>query len=190
MKPNLVKLSRFLSLVLRHKPETIGLELDENGWADVEQLLSRLKMAGRPMDRTVLQEIVETNDKQRFGFDESGTRIRANQGHSVEVDLEFEARTPPDLLFHGTAERNIVSILATGLNSGSRQHVHLSADEETAIKVGSRHGKPIVLKIDTAAMQKAGHEFFQSKNGVWLTDSVPSEFLQLEQDRVRKQETS
>lgn len=179
MKPNLVKLSRFLSLVLRHKPETIGLELDENGWAEIEQLLSRLKMAGRPMERDVLEEIVATNDKQRFAFDDSGTRIRANQGHSVEVDLEFEARTPPDLLFHGTAERNLDSILATGLNSGSRQHVHLSADEQTATKVGSRHGKPIVLEIDTAAMLEAGHAFFQSKNGVWLTDSVPPEFLRL-----------
>ncbi|MFT5468696.1 MAG: putative RNA 2'-phosphotransferase [Verrucomicrobiales bacterium] len=177
MKPDLTKLSRFVSLVLRHKPETIGLDLDENGWAEVEQLLAKMNAFGRQIDLATLVEVVETNDKKRFTFDESRTRIRANQGHSVEIDLELEPQTPPDLLLHGTAERNLESIFESGLKPGSRQHVHLSSDEITAAKVGSRHGKSVVLKIDAAAMLKAAHKFFHSKNGVWLTESVPPEFL-------------
>lgn len=175
--PDIVRTSRFLSLVLRHKPEEIGLSLDVNGWAEVEELIELANRHGRRLTRDLLQVVVETNDKQRFVFSGDETRIRANQGHSVEIDLALPPRQPPDLLFHGTATRFVASIRERGLVPGSRQHVHLSPDAATAVKVGSRHGKPIVLEIDAGPMHRSGHVFFCSENGVWLTGHVPVEFI-------------
>jgi putative RNA 2'-phosphotransferase len=177
MNENLTSTSKFLSLILRHKPETIGLVLDENGWADVEELLSKAAESGRPITRTILERVVAENDKKRFAFDETGQRIRASQGHSIDIDLALTPVEPPSQLYHGTATRFVESIREKGLIAGNRQHVHLSADHETAIKVGQRHGKPIVLSVDSGAMVQAGHVFFRSANGVWLTDHVPPQFL-------------
>jgi len=177
MAPHLKRISKLLSLVLRHQPEAIGITLDENGWVTVDELLAKLAAKGHRVDRETLEEVVTTNDKQRFSFSEDGLRIRANQGHSVSVDLELEALTPPDLLYHGTATRNLEAILDQGLQPQARQHVHLSPDEETATKVGMRHGKPVVLHVDAKAMAEAGHAFYRSANGVWLTAAVPPEFL-------------
>ncbi|VTS05583.1 RNA 2'-phosphotransferase [Tuwongella immobilis] len=172
-----VSMSKFLSLVLRHQPQTIGLSLDANGWADVDELLTRANQHGKRISRELLEAIVRDNDKQRFAFNDDRTRIRANQGHSVSVDLELTPKTPPELLYHGTATRFVASIRAQGLLPRSRQQVHLSADEATAIAVGKRHGKPAVLIVAAAEMHAAGHAFFQADNGVWLTDTVPPQFL-------------
>lgn len=166
--------SKFLSLVLRHKPEKIGIKLDENGWADVSELLSKMKN-GITME--ILEEIVVTNDKQRFAFNEDKTKIRANQGHSINVDLELKVLVPPNMLYHGTAERFIKSIMETGLDKRNRTHVHLSQNYDTAISVGSRYGKPVILKIDTKKMSEDGYIFYLSENNVWLTDSVPVKYI-------------
>ena len=174
----LVATSKFLSLVLRHKPETVGLVLDANGWADVDELLSLANKAGRPLTRELLERVVAENDKQRFAFSDDGRRIRANQGHSVEIDLALEPAEPPEVLYHGTATRFLESIRATGLHAGNRQYVHLSPDEATAIKVGERHGKPVVLVVQSRAMSSLGHSFYFSANGVWLTERVPVEFIE------------
>ncbi|MDW7694600.1 RNA 2'-phosphotransferase [Flammeovirgaceae bacterium SG7u.111] len=178
----LKRLGKFLSLVLRHKPEAISISLDENGWADVDELLTKVSASGRKLDQETLEKIVETNNKKRYAFDESKTKIRASQGHSIDVDLEFEPIEPPTILFHGTAEKNVASILGKGLEKRNRQHVHLSKDVETAVQVGSRHGKPVVLEVLAGEMTKAGHQFFLSANGVWLTDAVPAEFLKKKKD--------
>lgn len=177
MTPSLVHHSKFLSLVLRHQPDKIGLVLDGSGWANVEELLERAAEHGRSLTREILEQIVAENDKQRFILSDDGRRIRANQGHSVKIDLALMPVEPPATLYHGTATRFIESIRATGLNSGSRQHVHLSADEVTATKVGQRHGKPVILLIQAVAMHAAGHAFYLSANGVWLTGRVPVEFI-------------
>ena len=177
MKSNLVKTSKFLSLVLRHQPEIIGLQLDEQGWATVDELLRCSQHGPQPLTQGLLDEIVRTNDKQRFAFSSDGLRIRANQGHSIEVDLALSPLEPPEVLYHGTAERNIVSIRQKGLIKGQRQHVHLSRDEQTATKVGQRHGKPIVLTVRAGEMHRQGHLFYRSDNGVWLTDHVPPQFI-------------
>ncbi len=169
--------SRFLSLVLRHQPETIGLQLDDQGWADIDELLARLAAKGRNLGRKQLEKIVLDNDKQRFAISEDGLRIRANQGHSIKIDLGLAACEPPDRLYHGTASRFLDAILAEGLRPGQRQHVHLSADWQTARKVGARHGKPVVLEIDARAMRQAGLAFYRSDNGVWLIDGVPPVFI-------------
>jgi putative RNA 2'-phosphotransferase len=174
----LTKTSKFLSLVLRHKPEEIGLVLDANGWADVDELIRLVNQHGRSLTRALLERVVAENDKKRFAFSEDGKRIRASQGHSVEIDLALTPREPPEFLFHGTATRFLDSIRATGLHSANRQHVHLSPDVETAKKVGQRHGKPAILTIRAGAMQSAGHAFYLSANGVWLTDNVPVEFIE------------
>lgn len=174
-----VAVSKFLSLVLRHKPETIGLHLDKHGWADIDELIRLANGHGRKLDRQTITDIVASSDKQRFALDDSKTRIRANQGHSIDVGLELEARQPPDVLFHGTATRFIDAIRAQGLRKGKRQHVHLSEQEATAVRVGQRHGQPIVLTVQAGAMWRAGHCFYQSRNGVWLTDSVPVAFLNI-----------
>jgi putative RNA 2'-phosphotransferase len=179
MDAQLVGMSKFLSLVLRHKPEAIGLTLAANGWADVDELITRANQQGKRLTRPLLEEIVATNDKKRFAFSADGTKIRASQGHSVTVDLELKPQTPPETLFHGTATRFLDGIKQQGLLPGSRQHVHLSLDEETAIKVGQRHGKPIILRIRSGEMHRSGREFFLSENGVWLTASVPPEFLEI-----------
>jgi putative RNA 2'-phosphotransferase len=179
MNSNLIKLSKFLSLILRHKPETIELTLDENGWADVAELIYLANKHNKtPLTQALLKEIVVNNDKQRFAFNEDKSRIRANQGHSITIDLDLIPQTPPDILYHGTATRFIESIRDRGLIAQSRQHVHLSLDKETAIKVGSRHGKPVVLNIWAAKMHLAGFEFFRSNNGVWLTKQVPVEYIE------------
>lgn len=169
---------RKLSLVLRHQPEAIGLSLDRNGWAKVPELLTCLKANKLGITRTDLDRIVAENNKQRFSFSKDGTKIRANQGHSIDVDLGFAPVTPPPTLFHGTATTSVESILKTGLEARSRQHVHLSADRDTAVAVGTRHGKPVILVVESGRMQEAGFDFYQSANGVWLTDKVPAEYIQ------------
>lgn len=177
MAADLVKLSKFMSLVLRHKPEEIGLVLDDNGWASVEELITRANSRGVRLTRDILQVVVETSDKKRFALSEDGIRIRANQGHSVEIDLALTPRQPPEILFHGTASRFLDSIRAQGLLRGKRQHVHLSPDETTAIKVGQRHGRPVVLRVLAERMHQSGHTFYLSDNGVWLIEHVPGEYL-------------
>ena len=178
MDKSLARTSKFLSLVLRHKPDMIGLQLDGQGWAEVDDLLAKLAIAGQSVERSQLIEIVETNDKQRFKFNDDRTRIRASQGHSITINLGLSPQIPPSQLFHGTATRFLASIRQQGLLSGSRQHVHLSQDETTAIKVGQRHGKPVVLVIDSGAMADQGIPFFQSDNDVWLTATVPTDYIQ------------
>ncbi len=168
--------SKFLSLILRHKPETIGIKLDEHGWADVSELISGISKT-RPFDMKMLEEIVRTDNKQRYSFNEDKTLIRANQGHSISVDVELEKKTPPEFLYHGTGEKFVSSIDKEGLLSKSRLYVHLSKDTETAVKVGSRHGKPVVYRVAAVKMADEGFEFFLSVNGVWLTKAVPAEYL-------------
>ena len=172
-RENIKKVSKFLSLLLRHKPETIGLKLDENGWADIDELIEKSKKI--KLTRALIDEVVADNDKQRFILE--GNRIRANQGHSIKVDMEFKAVTPPDTLFHGTATRFLESIMQTGLSKQKRQHVHLSKNIETAIAVGERHGKVVILEVDAKKMSEEGYEFYLSENGVWLTDNVPVNYL-------------
>ena len=174
---NIINLSKFLSLVLRHQPQTIGIELDENGWTDVQKLIQKMNDYGKTINLKTLKEVVENNDKKRFAFDESGTKIRANQGHSVKIDLGYTAQEPPKILYHGTATRFLSSIYQTGLQKRQRHHVHLSRDLETATKVGKRHGKLVILEVAAKAMHQAGHPFFISENGVWLTDRVPVQYL-------------
>lgn len=172
-----VRTSKFLSFVLRHQPEAIGLRLDAAGWADVDELIRLANASGRALDRDLLFFVVETNDKQRFAFDEARTRIRANQGHSIEVDLGLVPQVPPPVLYHGTALRFIDSIRSGGLVPGTRNHVHLSQTRSTAHAVGARHGKPMVLSVDAAAMHAAGAEFRLAHNGVWLAAHVPVRFI-------------
>lgn len=169
--------SKFLSYVLRHRPNSIGITLDDNGWVDVDVLLAAAQRHGKNISRALLEEVVATNDKKRFAFSEDGKRIRASQGHSVSVDLDLKPVAPPELLYHGTIERFLDSIRTQGLVRGSRHHVHLSPDEATARKVGSRRGKPVILIVEAARMHAAGHQFFCSANNVWLTEKVPPEFL-------------
>jgi putative RNA 2'-phosphotransferase len=172
-----VKISKFLSLVLRHQPGKIGLTLDAQGWADVDELLSKANQHGVALTRSLLQEVVEQNDKQRFAFNAGGTRIRANQGHSIKIDLGLAPIAPPEYLYHGTASRFIESIRHKGLLRGKRDYVHLSPDEATSRKVGARHGDPIVLVVKAGEMQAVGFAFYHAANGVWLTDHVPREYL-------------
>lgn len=174
----LVRLSKFLSFVLRHKPESIGLVLDAEGWASVEELIARSREHGTGMGVDELFEVVETNDKKRFTLTEDRSRIRAAQGHSVKVELGLPAVQPPTVLYHGTAERFVEQIVREGLKPQSRQHVHLSVDVATARKVGARHGRAVVLRIDTQGMSARGCEFFRADNGVWLTQRVPREFIE------------
>lgn len=177
MSKQLESHSKFLSLVLRHKPDTIGLELDSEGWADLGRLIDLAKAHGTPLDLQLVREIVSTSDKQRFRLSADGSKIRANQGHSVQVDLKLTPCLPPDVLFHGTASRFIAAIRERGLVPGARQHVHLSASRATAVEVGKRHGSPVVLVVHALAMHRHGHAFFRSENGVWLTAAVPNEYL-------------
>jgi len=170
-------ISKFLSLVLRHKPETIGIELDQNGWVDINELIEKLNKYGIQFDRETLNHIVATNSKKRFAFNDKFDKIRASQGHSIEIELGYTNQKPPKILFHGTSEKSIQSILEKGLKRQNRQHVHLSSDIETAIKVGQRLGKPIVFKVLAKQMYKNNFRFFISENGVWLTDNVPTEYL-------------
>jgi len=167
--------SKRLSYVLRHQPGSVGLTLDDAGWLDVDALLAALHLT-----RAELEHVVATNDKQRFAFDDTGTRIRASQGHSRPVELGYRPEQPPDVLFHGTVERFLLAIRAEGLAPGRRHAVHLSADVDTARSVGGRRGRPVVLRVDAAAMAAAGHTFTRSANGVWLTDTVPPAYLGLD----------
>jgi putative RNA 2'-phosphotransferase len=179
-----VKISKFLSLVLRHKPEEIGITLDDAGWVNVDVLLTAMAAHDRPITEADLRHVVDTSDKKRFALSDDGRRIRASQGHSVEVELGYEPATPPDVLFHGTVERFLDSIRAGGLAKGRRHHVHLTADVATAATVGGRRGRAVVLTIDAAAMAREGLTFYVSANGVWLTDHVPARFIALDGARL------
>jgi putative RNA 2'-phosphotransferase len=177
--PRHVRVSKYLSLHLRHHPERLGLTLGAGGWVAVDQLLDACARDGFPITRAELEEVVATNDKQRYSFDETGTLIRANQGHSAPVDLELEPVEPPALLYHGTGDGSVAVIQAEGLKKMARHHVHLSADVATARKVGMRHGRPVIFAVDAAAMRRDGHLFYRSANGVWLVDSVAPQYLTL-----------
>jgi len=176
-KSRQTRVSKFLSLVLRHNPHKAGLVLDDAGWIPVDELLAGSARAGVTFTREELAIVVAENDKKRFAFSPDGARIRASQGHSIEVELEYEPLVPPEVLFHGTADRFLESIRQSGLLKQSRNHVHLSLDRDTAIKVGTRHGRPVVLTVAASKMHEAGHVFYLSANGVWLTEHVPPEFL-------------
>ncbi|AMR26721.1 RNA 2'-phosphotransferase [Hymenobacter psoromatis] len=171
------RLSKFLSQHLRHQPEAIGLRLVPGGWVAVADLLAACAAYGHPLTRDELEDIVEDNDKQRFAFDETGLRIRAQQGHSVEVDLQLTPATPPAVLYHGTAPAALPAIRAAGLQKMTRHHVHLTTDEATARRVGQRRGRPLLLAIDAAGLHAAGGVFFRSGNGVWLTEAVPPQYV-------------
>jgi putative RNA 2'-phosphotransferase len=169
--------SKFLSLVLRHAPEKIQLQLDENGWANVTELITQCNKFHKKINLELLNYVVETNDKKRFAFNEDKTMIRASQGHSISVDLDIEAVIPPDFLYHGTVDKFLEAIKTQGLQKMTRQHVHLSQEKETAIKVGSRKGKPIILVVNTKQMHADGFQFYLSENKVWLTNEVPSKYI-------------
>ncbi|MBD2450475.1 RNA 2'-phosphotransferase [Nostoc sp. FACHB-152] len=173
----LVKISKYLSKHLRHQPEHIGITLAAGGWVKVDELLAACTQHQFPITREELAQVVATNEKKRFSFDSTGALIRANQGHSVEVDLQLQPAVPPDVLYHGTGHKSVESILQTGLCKMSRHHVHLSRDIATAETVGARHGKPVVFAVDATAMHQAGYTFYCSDNGVWLVDAVPPEYL-------------
>lgn len=173
----LTHISKFLSLVLRHQPETIGIQLDQNGWTDVKELIEKANDNGINLDRDTLNHIVATNSKKRFAFNETHDKIRASQGHSIDIELGYESQKPPEILYHGTSEKSVQSIIDKGLEKQSRQHVHLSSDIETAIKVGQRHGKPFVFKVLAEQMYTDNFQFFISDNGVWLTENVPAKYL-------------
>jgi putative RNA 2'-phosphotransferase len=177
--PNLTHISKLLSKILRHQPDLIGIQLDENGWVEVSTLLQNLEKYQTQISFEQLKEVVDTNSKKRFSFNDDFSKIRANQGHSIEVDLALQTQTPPDILYHGTVEKNLDSIFEKGLSKMNRHHVHLSADTETAQKVGMRHGKPIIFTIESKKMYDQGYVFYLSENQVWLTDNVPSEFIRL-----------
>ncbi len=175
----LVRVSKFLSLHLRHRPADLGLTLETGGWVPVADLLAGAARVGFRVTADELVEVVRSSDKQRFAFDPTGTKIRANQGHSAEMDLQLEAAEPPAELYHGTATPALDAIRAEGLKKMARHHVHLSPDTTTAAKVGSRRGRLVVMAADAAAMHAAGHVFFRSANGVWLVDAVPPEYLRI-----------
>lgn len=173
---SLTRTSRYISLILRHKPEAIGITLDEHGWADVDELIAGVSRT-HPLTMKLLEEIVRTDEKQRYSFNGDKTLIRANQGHSIPVDVELPELEPPAILYHGTGQKYVPSIDRQGLLPKSRLYVHLSADEDTAVKVGRRHGPPIVYKVQAGKMSEDGYLFYRSVNGVWLTKEVPIEYL-------------
>jgi putative RNA 2'-phosphotransferase len=178
---NIKGTSKFLSFVLRHSPETIELKLDENGWANVDELIIQCNKHNKYdtlLDLDFLNIVVETNDKKRFVFNEDKSKIRANQGHSIAVELNLNEVEPLDYLYHGTVADSIDGMKENGLQKMSRQHVHLSKDKETAIKVGGRRGKPIILIVDAKSMQTAGFKFYLSENEVWLTEEVPAKYIE------------
>jgi putative RNA 2'-phosphotransferase len=183
MNDRLTAISRFLSYVLRHRPDEIGTQLDANGWVAIDELLVACEANGRRLTRAEIDDVVANNNKKRFAISDDGLRIRASQGHSVEVDLGYEPAIPPETLFHGTATRFLDSIRRLGLIKGDRNHVHLSADEATARAVGQRHGAPVVLRIRSGEMSRNGIEFLISANGVWLTESVANTYIAEPVDR-------
>ncbi len=174
---DLVKLGKYLSLILRHKPEVIDIKLDEHGWADVDELLAGMNRQGRFINRELLDEIVKTNNKKRYQYNDDLTKIRANQGHSINVDVNLQEKIPPNTLYHGTALRYLYEIKLFGIKKMNRLYVHLSKDKETAINVGKRHGKAIILEIDTKKMLNDGHKFYYSNNGVWLCDDINFKYV-------------
>ncbi len=180
--------SKFLSLILRHKPETIGIKLDVNGWAYVDELIKQMSKRDVSFDMKVLEDIVTTDDKKRYSFNEDKTKIRANQGHSVKVNVSLKEMIPPNTLYHGTATRFMNSIKEKGILPGSRLYVHLSDDYKTAIKVGKRHGEPTVLLIDTKRMREDGYKFYLSENNVWLVEEVPFKYVNILNERGRNME--
>jgi len=177
MNKQLEDISKFLSYVLRHKPDAIGLTLDDGGWANVRELVACASLDGRLLTAELVCATVEYDHKQRYSLNANQTRIRANQGHSIAVNLDLVPKIPPAVLYHGTASRFEASIRENGLTAATRQYVHLTHDEATAVTVGKRHGQPVILKIDTTAMLAAGHEFYLSENNVWLCKTVPVKFL-------------
>lgn len=178
MKKQITEASKFLSYVLRHKPESIELPITPEGWVNLQDLISKGNASGQHLTMELIDQVVQTSDKKRFEISEDGNLIRAAQGHSTDkVNITYEAKVPPDILYHGTTERFIDGIFEKGLMPMSRHHVHLSQDVSTAETVGARHGSPVVLKIDANAMHVQGHQFYQASNGVWLTAAVPVEFF-------------
>lgn len=173
-----VRTSKFLTLVLRHQPQAIGITLDAQGWVEVSELLAQAHKFGRRLTRAELEEIVATSEKKRFAFSPDGCRIRANQGHSVSVDLGYAPMAPPETLLHGTTHQAVASIRKTGLSKMRRHHVHLTAEQATATNVGGRRGMPVVLRVDAGRMHRDGHVFYVSENGVWLTDHVPPSYIE------------
>lgn len=174
---SLKETSKFISLILRHKPDAIGITLDERGWANVDDLIAGISKT-QPIDMAMLEQIVAEDEKQRYSFNDDKTLIRANQGHSIPVDVELEEKEPPEVLYHGTGEKFVSSIDAQGLIPKSRLYVHLSSDEDTAVKVGQRHGKPVIYVVKSRKMFQDGYIFYQSVNGVWLTKEVPLSYLE------------
>lgn len=174
---NLTKTSKYISMILRHRPEAIGIFLDEHGWADVKELIEGVNRT-HPLNMEILEEIVRTDNKQRYSFNKDKTLIRANQGHSIPVDVELEEIDPPEYLWHGTGEKYVKSIDKIGLISKRRLYVHLSSDAETARKVGKRHGRPVIYRVHTGEMMKDGRKIYRSVNGVWLTKNVPVKYLE------------
>ena len=174
---DLQSISKYMSLILRHKPEVIGISIDEHGWANVEELIQGIAKNNPGFNMEALEEIVKTDNKQRYSFNDDKTLIRANQGHSVQVDVDLEEKEPPNILYHGTGEKYVTSIDQDGLIPKSRLYVHLSKDIETARSVGKRHGKEIIYFVNSAQMYKDGYRFYLSKNGVWLTKKVPVKYL-------------
>jgi len=180
MGPEYLKsLGKFLSLILRHKPEVAGIKLDKNGWASVDDLIEGVTDKGREIDLPILEMLVATDEKQRYSSNDDKTAIRANQGHSVKVDLELEPIKPPKILFYGTVDRYIESIMRKGLEPQSRNHIHLSETEASVFDEGERQNDSIVFKIFSGAMYRDGHHFFQSANGVWLVEKVPNKYLDI-----------
>lgn len=173
----LVKKSKFLAMVLRHAPELIELKLDENGWADIRELVSKANSYGMSLKKSDIEIIVAENDKKRFTISDNGDKIRAAQGHSIDIEVAYDKTKPPDFLFHGTATKSLDNIMRDGLKSMDRNHVHLSVDVETAFNVGSRHGKPIILKIDAETAYHDGVNFYLSDNGVWLTEFIDVKYI-------------
>lgn len=178
----LERLSKFISMILRHKPEAIGITLDEHGWADVDELIKGINETGEEIEfsKDTLETIVKTDKKQRYSFSQDKTLIRANQGHSIPVDVELEKKEPPKVLYHGTGVKSVKAIQEQGLLPMERLYVHLSIDVKTATNVGKRHDTPVIFQVNAEQMQKDGYDFFQSVNGVWLTKEVPAKYLELE----------
>ena len=178
MKDQIKRHSKFLSLLLRHKPETVGLKLDAQGWANTNELLQKINQTGRQISPELLDQIVETNDKKRFVFNEDKSQIRAAQGHSLKVELDYKPLVPPTTLYHGTIAETAELIKQSGIKKMQRHQVHLSADTDTAKIVAARRGKAVILIVDALKMHDEGYKFFQSDNGVWLTDFVPDQYIQ------------
>lgn len=178
----LERLSKFISMILRHKPQVIGITLDEHGWADVDELIKGINETGEEVEfsKATLETIVKTDKKQRYSFSQDKTLIRANQGHSIPVDVELEKKEPLKILYHGTGVKSVKAIQEQGLLPMERLYVHLSTDIETATNVGKRHGTPVIFQVNVEQMQKDGYDFFQSVNGIWLTKEVPAKYLELE----------